>query len=232
MTQQDNFGSRWSRRAVLGAALGAPFALSARADDYPVASAAHGRALRRRRPDRRPHAHRRRAGWPAPPSADRGREPRRRRRQHRRRIRRAQHTRRIHDARRRPGDPRHQQGAVQEDRLRPGDRLRLRGYARRHRQCAAGQSASGARQLGRRTDRARQEEAGRNLLRLERPGLAHAPDLRDHGASGRHRPPARALSGRVGADDRPARRPHRHDLHRRLGGLAAGEIRPAARASP
>jgi len=35
MTQQDNFGSRWSRRAVLGAALGAPFALSARADDYP-----------------------------------------------------------------------------------------------------------------------------------------------------------------------------------------------------
>ena len=35
MTQQDNFGSHWSRRAVLGAALGAPFALSARADDYP-----------------------------------------------------------------------------------------------------------------------------------------------------------------------------------------------------
>jgi len=37
MTQQDNssFGSRWSRRSVLGAALGAPFALSARADDYP-----------------------------------------------------------------------------------------------------------------------------------------------------------------------------------------------------
>jgi tripartite-type tricarboxylate transporter receptor subunit TctC len=35
MTQQDNFGSRWSRRAVLGAALSAPFALSARADDYP-----------------------------------------------------------------------------------------------------------------------------------------------------------------------------------------------------
>src|SRR5690242_4406027 len=37
MTQQDNrpFGSHWSRRTVLGAALGAPFALSARADDYP-----------------------------------------------------------------------------------------------------------------------------------------------------------------------------------------------------
>jgi tripartite-type tricarboxylate transporter receptor subunit TctC len=35
MTQQDKFGSRWSRRAVLGAALGAPFALGARADDYP-----------------------------------------------------------------------------------------------------------------------------------------------------------------------------------------------------
>ncbi|MGN6569900.1 MAG: Bug family tripartite tricarboxylate transporter substrate binding protein [Pseudolabrys sp.] len=36
MSGQDNFGSRWSRRAVLGAALGAPFALGARAaDDYP-----------------------------------------------------------------------------------------------------------------------------------------------------------------------------------------------------
>ena len=37
MTQHDkpSFGSRWSRRAVLGAALGTPFALSARAADYP-----------------------------------------------------------------------------------------------------------------------------------------------------------------------------------------------------
>ena len=35
MSQHENFGSRWSRRAVLGAALGAPFALTARADDYP-----------------------------------------------------------------------------------------------------------------------------------------------------------------------------------------------------
>ena len=35
MTQQDNLESRWSRRAVLGAALGAPFAFSARAEDYP-----------------------------------------------------------------------------------------------------------------------------------------------------------------------------------------------------
>lgn len=35
MTQQDKFGAGWSRRAVLGATLGVPFALGARADDYP-----------------------------------------------------------------------------------------------------------------------------------------------------------------------------------------------------
>ena len=56
------------------------------------------------------------------------------------------------------------------------------GDARRHRQRAGGQSADRAGQFGRRADRAGEAEARRDLLRLERAGLAHPPHHGDPGA--------------------------------------------------
>ena len=195
-----------------------------------VAQPARDRSVRRRRPDRRPHPHRGRAGEPGARPAARRRKPDRRRRQSRRRTGRAERSRRLHASCRRPGDPRHQQGALQEAQLRSGDRLCLHRHARRDRQCPAGQSGGRSGELAGGADRARKTEARRDCLRLERRGLPHPSHDRDPGAAGRRAASSRALSGRRSADDRPDRRTDRHGVHRDIGRAAAGPVGPVARA--